>query len=110
MQCVVTGGCGFIGSRLVDRLIELGHEVTVLDDLSTGEQSNCNWRAELVIGSVADLSAADYSRARPLIGWKPRVVLFRRVVAEPFGDDAPRLAGAAQPAQRISLHGQPEPV
>ncbi len=57
MKCVVTGGCGFIGSHLVGRLVELGHEVTVLDDMSTGERSNHNREADLVIGSVTDLTA-----------------------------------------------------
>ena len=36
MKCIVTGGAGFIGSNLVDRLIDDGHEVTIFDDLSTG--------------------------------------------------------------------------
>ena len=33
-KCLVTGGCGFIGSNLVDHLIELGNDVHVIDDLS----------------------------------------------------------------------------
>ncbi len=40
MKVLVTGGAGFIGSHLVDRLMELGHEVRVLDDLSAGSMDN----------------------------------------------------------------------
>lgn len=42
---LVTGGAGFIGSNMVDFLIALGHEVTVVDNLSTGKLSNINDRA-----------------------------------------------------------------
>lgn len=40
MRVLVTGGAGYIGSHLVDRLVALGHDVTVLDDLSTGNIAN----------------------------------------------------------------------
>ena len=40
MKSLVTGGAGFIGSNLVDKLVELNHEVTVIDNLSTGQISN----------------------------------------------------------------------
>ncbi len=40
MRAVVTGGAGFIGSNLVDALIEQGHEVAIVDDLSTGRRQN----------------------------------------------------------------------
>ena len=40
MDCVVTGGAGFIGSNLVDALLERGDSVHVVDNLSTGKRSN----------------------------------------------------------------------
>ena len=54
MRCVVTGGCGFIGSHIVDALVRDGCEVAVLDDLSTGNLEYLNPAAELLEGSVAD--------------------------------------------------------
>lgn len=40
MKILITGGAGFIGSHLADKLISEGHEITVIDDLSTGRYSN----------------------------------------------------------------------
>ncbi|MFA5034969.1 MAG: NAD-dependent epimerase/dehydratase family protein, partial [Candidatus Margulisiibacteriota bacterium] len=45
MRILVTGGAGFIGSNIVDRYLEAGHEVAVLDDLSTGKERNLNPKA-----------------------------------------------------------------
>jgi UDP-glucose 4-epimerase len=58
-RALVTGGAGFIGSHLVERLVALGDTVTVLDDLSTGRRinlGNVDGRAdfELIEGSVLD--------------------------------------------------------
>ena len=57
MKCVVTGGCGFIGSHLVDALVDRGNQVTVVDDLSTGDASNLNPAAEFRNVSVLDEDA-----------------------------------------------------
>ena len=47
MRVLVTGGAGFIGSHVVDRLVAAGHTVSVVDDLSTGRADNVNPRATL---------------------------------------------------------------
>jgi UDP-glucose 4-epimerase len=46
MKILVTGGAGFIGSNVVDSYIEAGHEVVVVDDLSTGRKENINLKAK----------------------------------------------------------------
>jgi UDP-glucose 4-epimerase len=57
MTVVVTGGAGFIGSNLVNRLVEQGESVRVLDNLSTGYRDNVPPQVELVEGDVADEEA-----------------------------------------------------
>lgn len=51
---LVTGGCGFIGSHLCDALVEAGHRVVVLDNLSTGKLENLPADAEFVSGDICD--------------------------------------------------------
>lgn len=58
-RACVTGGAGFIGSRLVKRLLERGIEVTVLDDLSTGLVSNLPPAARLIQGNLLDASRCE---------------------------------------------------
>ncbi|MGQ9819771.1 MAG: NAD-dependent epimerase/dehydratase family protein [Candidatus Kapaibacteriales bacterium] len=54
MNILVTGGAGFIGSHIVDRYIELGHKVTVIDNLSTGNLENLNPKAEFYQIDILD--------------------------------------------------------
>lgn len=61
MRITVTGGAGFIGSHLVDRLLEAGHHVVVLDDFSTGRRANLpgdHPRLRVIEGDAADPRAA----------------------------------------------------
>ena len=54
MKYIVTGGCGFIGSNLVDKLINLGHEVTIFDNLSSGKVKNINPKARFVEVDISE--------------------------------------------------------
>lgn len=54
MKILVTGGAGFIGSHVVDAYVADGHDVAILDDLSTGVQENLNPKATFYEGSVTD--------------------------------------------------------
>jgi UDP-glucose 4-epimerase len=69
-RTLVTGGAGFIGSHLVERLLQDGHEVTVVDDLSTGRREN------LRIGEFpklrfleADIARSDIAEAFEGVNW-----------------------------------------
>jgi UDP-glucose 4-epimerase len=59
VKALVTGGAGFIGSNLVDALVERGDDVTVVDDLSTGKRENLSGA-----GAAADLVEADIRDSR----------------------------------------------
>ncbi len=64
MRVLITGGAGFIGSHLAEVLIAQGHQVVVLDNLSTGRVENCNPLKghpsfQLVVGSILDERLVD---------------------------------------------------
>lgn len=55
MKVLVTGGAGFIGSHLVDRLLKDGHQVRIIDNLSTGKKENLNPGAEFIKADISRL-------------------------------------------------------
>lgn len=98
MKIVVTGGAGFIGSHIVDAYIAEGHQVYVIDDLSSGDRRNLNPKAVFhsmdildpglhpllddispdVVNHHAlqmDVRRLDSPRAREKLGWSPRTTL-----------------------------------
>lgn len=84
-RIIVTGGAGFVGSHLCDRLLAAGHEVTVIDDLTTGNEAN-----------VAHLRD------------ERRFTFVRHDVAEPYDVEGDWLFNLACPASPV--HYQRDPV
>jgi UDP-glucose 4-epimerase len=102
MRALVTGGAGFIGSNLVDALVERGDAVTVVDDLSTGRRENL---AE-ALAAGAELVELDVREADALAGAvaarRPAVVFHlaaqidvRKSLADPAFDAAVNVGGTA---------------
>ena len=64
MSILVTGGCGYIGSHMVYELTDAGHEVVVLDNLTTGFKWALPLQAKLVVGDIGDIELAQSVIAR----------------------------------------------
>ncbi|MBU2540177.1 SDR family oxidoreductase [Patescibacteria group bacterium] len=60
MKYLITGGAGFIGSHLVDKLIKQNHQVVVIDNLSTGKKENLNPKVEFY-----QLDIRDFNKIKP---------------------------------------------
>ena len=63
MRVLVTGGAGYIGSITTAHLLDLGHSVAVLDDLSTGHHAALDPRADFIEGRVQDREQLDHAMA-----------------------------------------------
>jgi UDP-glucose 4-epimerase len=100
MRSIVTGGAGFIGSNLVDALLERGDEVTVLDNLSTGKRANLDAAsaagATLEVVDIRDAAAVDtvFEQARPEVVFHLAAQIDIRVaVADPGLDASTNVLG-----------------
>ena len=112
MRALVTGGAGFIGSNLVDALVERGDEVTVVDDISTGKRANLDDAigkgATLLELDIRDAEAvhAATERARPeAVFHLAAQIDVRKSVADPANDSRINVEGTVNVLRAAQAHG-----
>ncbi len=88
MKVLVTGGAGFIASHIVDAYVARGHEVTVVDNLSSGRRENVNPKAELLVADLRQPATIDSLRGRnfDIVNHHAAQIDVRVSVADPAAD------------------------
>lgn len=96
MKVLVTGGAGFIGSHIVDRLIEGGAEVVILDDFSSGKPGQVNPRARLYRVDICDAAVREvFERERiDCLDHHAAQMNVRRSVEDPMWDARVNIVGS----------------
>ena len=75
MHILVTGGAGYVGSNVAHALVEAGHRVSVLDDLSSGHRAAVHAEARLTVGGCGDHGALDEAAAGGLPESTPLILV-----------------------------------
>lgn len=94
MRTCVTGGAGFIGSQIVDALIERGDDVLIIDDFSTGKRENVNPKARLVEADLAvDVHLANVLEGVELVFHPAALARVPRSIQQPLETHAANVTG-----------------
>jgi UDP-glucose 4-epimerase len=107
LRVLVTGGAGFIGSHVVDALVEAGHDVSVVDNLSTGNSANLNPKAHFYQADIRTPElAAVFDQARPeVIDHHAAHADVRESVADPRYDAEVNVLGSLNVLQQAARVG-----
>ena len=110
MKVLVTGGAGFIASHIVDALIDAGHVVAVVDDLSTGSAHNVNPGARLHAVSVTDFESLEevFAQERPeVVNHHAGQTSVRHSMADPSLDAQINVVGSINVLRLCVKYGSP---
>jgi UDP-glucose 4-epimerase len=88
-RVLVTGGCGFIGSHVVDRLVKAGHIVTVVDDLSSGNLANIGANVKRGAVQFKEADVRDRGAIDELVRDVDAVIHLAAIVSVPFSVENP---------------------
>jgi len=104
---LVTGGAGFIGSHVVDRLVALGYRVAVLDNLSTGRTQNLHPAAALHVADVNDPSIPEiFQQVKPnLVFHLAAQISVSASVREPIADGQTNVLGMLRVLEAVKACG-----
>ena len=96
MKILVTGGAGFIGSNLVDALIGIGHDVVVVDNLSSGLRVNLNPRAKFYDIDICDKKLSEvFEREKPqIVSHHAAQIDVRKSGEDPIADAEANIVGS----------------
>jgi UDP-glucose 4-epimerase len=105
VRALVTGGAGFIGSNLVDALVQRGDDAHVLDDLSNGRRENVHAHATLHVGDIREPDAV-FDEVRPeLVFHLAAQANVRTSVERPDLDAAVNVLGTVRVLEAARRHG-----
>jgi len=85
---LITGGAGFIGGHLAHRLVELGKNVIILDNLSVGRKENTPQKARLIVGDIRDTGVVKSLMSSTEVVFHLAAKVSIRAAVEQFYDDA----------------------
>lgn len=107
MKILVTGGCGFIGSHIVDAYVEKGHDVAVIDNLSTGDMKNLNFQAHFYEEDICNKSIeAIFEKEHfDIINHHAAQINVRTSVENPLHDANVNIVGSINLLQLAVKHG-----
>ncbi len=107
MKILVTGGAGFIASQIADAYIEQGHEVTIVDDLTSGNKKNVNPKAQFVTMDVRDpnISTLFAKTGFDVVNHHAAQIDVRRSVQDPFLDASINVLGTLRLLECCRTYG-----